>query len=301
MTCSIPHFSLQPKAVITMVFPLLFALNLSAQNSNNIYVVDFESDNKGNFEISNPLWITADNQDGYNNQPYFIDSILFVTAQWDDTQTDIFAYDLASRTRYQMTNSPESEYSPTPMPDEKAFSVVRVSADTNQYQQLWRVSYNLTSRPTLIMDRVYNVGYHLWLDEGTVMMFIVGNPRHRLNIYDVKEQTFKPVASNIGRCFKISPKGYPCFVDKSLTDDWFIKEYNPATREFKVIAETLPGSEDFEFTPDGYILMGKGQYLYSLKTYEEYKWVPIADLSHWGINNITRMAYGFGKLAIVTN
>lgn len=289
------------KVGTSLMFFLFFLSGTPAQNPFNIYVVDLDNTSSGEFFLSNPMLITANNSNGYNSQPVFIDSILFITSQRDGRQTDIYAFDLDQRIQYQMTATPESEYSPTPMPHGKGFSVVRVSADTNQYQQLWEIPYSLNRPPTKIMDRVYNVGYHCWLNEHSVMLFIVGNPRHRLNIYNTKDQTFRPVSSDIGRCLKISPRGNPCFVDKTLTDNWFIKEFNPVTREFTTIAETLPGSEDFEFTPDGYILMGKNQFLYSLKAYEEFNWVPIADLSHWGINNINRLAYANGKLAIVTN
>ena len=53
---------------------------------------------------------------GYDNQPSFTPdgrAILF-TSMRGGTQTDIYRYDVASGETARVTNTPESEYSPTP-------------------------------------------------------------------------------------------------------------------------------------------------------------------------------------------
>jgi len=52
-------------------------------------------------------------------------------------QADIYRYDLQSGATTQVTNTAESEYSPTLMPDRKNISVVRVEAD-GKTQRLWK-------------------------------------------------------------------------------------------------------------------------------------------------------------------
>jgi len=65
---------------------------------------------------------------GYDNQPAFLPggrSFLY-TVIGDDAQADIYRYDLAAGQSTRLTATTESEYSPTPLPQGRAFSVVRV-------------------------------------------------------------------------------------------------------------------------------------------------------------------------------
>src|SRR3989442_341427 len=55
---------------------------------------------------------------GYNNQPFFMPdgrSLLYTSIR--NKQADIYRYDLNTGATTQVTNTPESEYSPTLMPD----------------------------------------------------------------------------------------------------------------------------------------------------------------------------------------
>src|SRR5258708_425935 len=67
---------------------------------------------------------------GYNNQPFFMpdgQSVLYTSIR--NKQADIYRFDGRTDATAQVTNTPESEYSPTLMPDRKNISVVRVEAD----------------------------------------------------------------------------------------------------------------------------------------------------------------------------
>ena len=78
---------------------------------------------------------------GYNNQPSFLPdgrSIFYTSIR--DKQADIYRYDIRSGATSQITNTPESEYSPMLMPDGKNISVVRVEADGTQ--RLWKFPLN---------------------------------------------------------------------------------------------------------------------------------------------------------------
>ena len=281
---------------------LLCSTYLIGQNSSNVYVVDVSFSGSGKYEFSNPLFITDQNKNNYNNQPQFADSLLLISSDRGDDQTDIYCYDLISKTEYKLTQSRESEFSPTLMPNGDHISFIQVSADSNRYQQLWKIPTDLSSEPELVMDKVFRVGYHSWIADTKVLLFIVGSPRHLLQLYDTDSQTFESVAQNIGRCLQLSPAGNPSYVDKSFEDRWYLKLIDKSTLRSIVIAETLEGSEDFIWTPSGEIIMGKGSLLYALNASEANpKWRKIADFSHWGILNIKRLALGNGKLAIVTS
>src|SRR6516225_261684 len=71
---------------------------------------------------------------GYDNQPSFLPDgkALFYTSIRNGGTTDIYRYDIVSKTDHQITNTPEGEYSATVMPGGASFSVIRVEADSTQ-------------------------------------------------------------------------------------------------------------------------------------------------------------------------
>src|SRR5262245_48538340 len=82
--------------------------------------------------ILRPVNIT--NRPGYVTQPSFTPdgrSVLF-TSMRGGTQTDIYRYDIAPRAVVRVTDTPESEYSPTVTPDRAHISVIRVEPDGTQ-------------------------------------------------------------------------------------------------------------------------------------------------------------------------
>src|SRR5438067_13334593 len=119
---------------------------------------------------------------GYNNQPFFLPDghkILYTSIR--NSQADIYQYDLKSGKTTQVTSTPESEYSPTLMPDGKNISVVRVEKDGTQ--RLWK--FPLTGgTPSLILDKIKPVAYHLWIDDHTLALFVLGKP-NTLQIVDM--------------------------------------------------------------------------------------------------------------------
>src|SRR5262249_3472162 len=141
-----------------------------APPASDIYLVDLKRQHNGAMKFSQPMKIT--NTVGYNNQPSFMPdgkSILYTSIR--EKQADIFGYDLRTSKTVQNTNTPESEYSPTLMPDGKTISVVRVEADGTQ--RLWKFPL-AGGAPSLILEKTKPVGYHLWIDNYTLALFILG-------------------------------------------------------------------------------------------------------------------------------
>src|SRR5260370_13102819 len=124
---------------------------------SDIFIVNVKNDS-ANMRLGQPKRITS--WVGYNNQPSFTPdghSILFTSIR--DKQADIYRYDLRSGATTQITNTPESEFSPTSMPDGDFISVVRVEADGTQ--RLWKFPL-AGGQPSLILENIKPVGYHLW-------------------------------------------------------------------------------------------------------------------------------------------
>src|SRR5205085_2981521 len=118
-------------------------------------------------------------------------------------QTDIYRYDIASAATARVTDTPEGEYSPTVTPDGAHFSVIRVEAGGTQ--RLWR--FTLDGRnPELVLEDVKPVGYHAWIDDHTLALFVLGQPA-TLQLADTRSGKASEVARGILRSIQRIPRG----------------------------------------------------------------------------------------------
>ena len=67
------------------------------------------------------------------------------------------------------------------------------------------------------------------------------------------------------------------------------------------MAATLPQSEHMAWHPNGTMFMGKEHKLYKWTLNKDDQWILMADLSHYNLNGITRIAVSplGDKLAVV--
>jgi Tol biopolymer transport system component len=233
-------------------------------------------------EFSTPRNLTK--RKGYDNQPvFFPNHELFYTSIRLD-QADTFAINLQTGAERHIIITTESEYSPTLTPDEKYISVVRVEAD--KIQRLWKFPLK-GGPPTLVLENVKPVGYHLWLDENTLLLYILGEPAtlHRADIRTGKAQK---VADDIGRSLQRVPGSKAAsFVRKNEKGEWWIYQID-LEGNIKPIVQARPTEDhDFTWTPSGTILMAEGSKLFGYTPGKASDWQMIADLK---IPGITRLA-----------
>ncbi len=229
---------------------------------------------------------------GYNNQPFFTPdgkTILYTSIR--NKQADIYRYDLQTGVTTQVTNTPESEYSPTLMPDRKNISVVRVEAD-GKTQRLWKFPL-AGGAPSLVIEDIKGVGYHLWIDDHTLALFIVGDsgkPNY-LEIYDTRTSKSEFVVENPGRVLRRIPNQNKfSFVHKISNDHWEIKAFDLRTHTSSSLIQTLAGSEDYAWLPDGKLLMGKDSKLFAVIPLSGQKWSQADDFAVPGLQGISRIA-----------
>ena len=88
---------------------------------------------------------------------------------------------------------------------------------------------------------------------------------------------------------------------KVSDEEWWIERLDPADGTSERITLTLPGREDYAWTPEGEILMGDGGRLFAWS--EGSDWTEIADFSDLGVEGITRLAVSpdGAQVAIVAN
>ena len=277
---------------------LLLPLLLQAQSNTEIYVFDLKNSGE-KFSISKPINVTRQNH-GYDNQPHFLTdgSLYFVKTK--EGQTEVVQWDFKEGVGKELTHTPGgSEYSPTPIPGSTDFSAIRL--DTTGLQLLYRYSGRID--PKVILENVV-VGYHEWLDSTRLLTFVLGEPS-TLQLCDVKSQNCKVVDTNIGRSIHKIPgagNNLMSYISKK-GEAWEIRSFDPSTGETKKIIETLPNSEDLTWSPDGTIFMGRGNKLYTFKPGRDKKWKQIADLSDFGLQEISRLAVAprGDRIAIVVN
>ena len=237
---------------------------------------------------------------GYNNQPFFLPdghNILYTSIR--NGQADIYRYDLKSGQTTQVTNTPESEYSPTLMPDRKNISVVRVEKDGTQ--RLWKFPLAGGGQPSLILENVKPVGYHHWIDDHTLALFVLGatGKPNTLQIADTRTGKSEMVAENPGRILrKVPERNQFSFVHKISDQHWEIKYFDMRSHTIASFVETLPGVEDYAWL-NGALLMGKDSKLYAVRPFAGQKWTEVGDFSKSGIKRITRIAVSGNRIAIV--
>jgi tricorn protease-like protein len=253
--------------------------------ATDIFLVDLRTTPGGRLKLGQPVKIT--DWAGYNNQPSFLPdgrSIFFTSIR--DKQADIYRYDLRASATTRVTNTPESEYSPTLMPDGKSISVVRVEGDGAQ--RLWK--FPLTGgAPSVILENIKPVGYHLWIDGHTLALFILGKP-NTLQIADVNTGKAETIVDNPGRILRRVPhQDKFSFVHKVSDQEWLVQIFDLKTRSVETFIKTFTGAEDYAWTPSGILLMANGSKLFARKK-SDFAWVELTDFSNAGLKGITRIA-----------
>jgi hypothetical protein len=254
--------------------------------STEIFLAEMHS-RAGRLSLGQPVNIT--NREGYDNQPMFLPdgASLLYTSVRTGTLPDIYRYVLRDQSTTQMTRTPEGEYSPTPMPGGQFFSVIRVEAD--QTQRLWKFPF-AGGEPSLVLENIKPVGYHAWLDERTVALFVLGRPA-TLQLADLRTGQADTLERDIGRSLHQRPgRQTLTFVHKLSAEEWIIKELDPQTRRSEPLTRTLPGSEDFVWTPDGVLLSASGSKLFQFDPKKDKAWREVADFARAGLKGITRLA-----------
>ena len=247
----------------------------------------------------------ATDRDAYDNQPSFLldGSAILWTAALDRRQTETMRLEVTSGAEsgaargVQLTHTEASEFSPLQIPGQEAFSAIH---ELRGKQYLWR--YDLSGQPLgPIFATAEPVGYHAWANGQVVAMFILGDPA-TLQVGDALSGEIRIVAENPGRSVhRIPGTEEISFVRKVSDEEWWIERLDPVAGTTVRITRTLPGREDYAWTPEGEILMGDGSRLFAWS--EGGDWTEVADFSNFGVEGITRLAVSpdGARVAIVAN
>jgi dipeptidyl aminopeptidase/acylaminoacyl peptidase len=253
---------------------------------------------------------------GYDNQPSFTPdgaAVLFTSMRGDAKQSEIYRYDFGTAAGAsgagaltRLTETPESEYSPTVTPDGGHFSVIRVEADGTQ--RLWQFTMD-GKAPSLVLTDVKPVGYHAWADDRTLALFVLGKPA-TLQLADRTTGAATIAATDIGRSIqKIPGRNTVSFVLRDVpagsgTATLSVREFDPKTRAITPLVPVVSGATeaDLAWTPDGLLLMAHNGALYGWRRGDK-DWARLADLDALGLAGVSRMAVSpkGDRIAFVAN
>ena len=279
------------------LFLLIFMCSfLRAQESSEIYLFDLTRA-EDSYILSNPVNIS--NHSGYDNQPSFTTdnkNILFTSMR--NGQTDIALYNIESKERKWLTETPEDEYSPKSYPGEKKYFTC-VRKENTGTQLLYKYAYRNKAPEVVVPNTI--VAYYDWFDDKTLVIYVVGKDNEFLMVKNYKCNISYPLQYDVGRSFqKVESAQSVAFISKSHeTSEIYL--INPNTSESRYITDAIEGSEDMVWTPDAIVLMAKGDRIYKFRPNKDKNWSALEIDSDLPVANITRMAVSPDgtKIAIV--
>ncbi|WP_420602180.1 nuclear transport factor 2 family protein [Flagellimonas sp.] len=263
---------------------VLCSLSINSQVNTEVYLFDLKR-NGADLLLSNPKNIS--NNEGYDNQPSFMDdnTVLFSSTRAD--QTDIRRFNIeAGSTSSWISNTPTgSEYSPLKIPGKNAVSAIRL--DLDGLQRLYE--YNLKSgESTPILDK--KVGYHVWYNDHMLVSTVLVDNRMDLVISNLTDGSNKTVQRNVGRSLsKIPNSNLVSYISKKNTI-WEIKSLDPDSGATQKIANVPEKSEDICWLDANTILSGVGKSIVKFNTKSDKDWESVIDFKLDEINNISRIA-----------
>ncbi|MDX1408872.1 MAG: hypothetical protein R3330_12080, partial [Saprospiraceae bacterium] len=197
----------------------------------DLYLFQLVQDDTSRWHVHSPQFLSGFNLQGYTNQPEFMsDTVLYVSVRKSAAeQNDIYALDLDQLTVSQVISSPESEFSPLRRPDGETFSCIRQVHGDTMDQQVFIYPLDRSYNGYPAMSNLKTVGYHCWLNNDALALFLVGDPV-QLSLANVKERTHRIYATDIGRCLRRTANGELAYVHKYSTSFWYLKVLDTSTQ-----------------------------------------------------------------------
>lgn len=197
-------------------------------------------------------------REGYDNQPRFLPDGTILYTRGVGERTDIWRYDPAEDIHTAVTETPDqSEYSPTPTPD-GGFSAIVVEPDS--LQRLWRFALDGSDGAPLFPD-IAPVGYHAWLDDTRIGMFVLGDPA---TLQSGDAGALGPGSlhdTGIARSLNAIPGETAISYPVAVGSEFEVRALVSSETGLETTPLVTIPAQDHAWTPDGRILFGSGHRL----------------------------------------
>lgn len=271
-------------ALFILASLLLYSAPLKAQPNTEVFITDLSYQGE-TILFSSP--VNVSNNDGYDNQPSFYNDNVLLFSSTRQGQTDIAQYLYNKANTSWLTNTPEgSEYSPLKIPNEKAFSAVRL--DKDGLQRLYKYPLS-TGKPELLLKEL-KVGYHVWVLENLLVCTVLVEKGMDLVVVNFKDHTRYTFYKGVGRSLlKIPNSNLISFVAME-GGKAVLKSMDPVSGVTKELIPLPPGVQDLCWLPNGMVLVGKNNSLWGIKPGLDQDWRLLKTFENPEIGNISRIA-----------
>lgn len=270
------------KALLASLSPVF----LCAQLDTEIYLAAIQANESGK-TLGTPLNIS--NNEGYDNQPSFLDEDHILFSSTRNGQTDIALYSISRDTKTWISDTKDgSEYSPLKIPGKEAVSAIRLDADG--LQRLYAYDLGTGTWEELVKD--LKIGYHLWYNGHMLVCTVLIEDRMDLVVCNLKEGTHETVEKNVGRSLqKIPHSNLVSFIGKAGARP-AIKSLNPVSKSIETLQYIGDGKEDIAWLTRNQLLVGDQSALFVAKADTTKSWEPFHEFGHSELYKISRLAVG---------
>ena len=256
-------------------------------------------------------WTQVTDKPSYHNQPYFHlqSNSLFYTGMVANEQTDFFRYDLSTGVSQNLTQSKESEYSPTVMPKQDGLSGIIVDGDGMQW--LWQWTMDGQSKAKLLAAEP--IGYHVWLNDKEVLAFVLGKqsePIHTLQRFTINSSNTQGdvIDQHVGASLWAIPGTKAFSYSRMLDNKHQLMSYQVDDSRVNYLAELPSSSNYYAWAPDGFAITPahseEGQPSRQLVAWSgTTQWIDYLDLGDKCNAGISRLAISenYQYIAVVCN
>lgn len=267
-------------------FLLLFLVKLFVAQQPNTDVWLFNlAVKKGKAVVGKGQNIT--HREGYDNQPAWDaagKNIYYVSVR-ADKQSDVYVYDVSKKKHLALTKTPESEYSPTPLPNSTQLACVVVEKDSTQRIWTYDAKTGVMQKPLLNED---SVGYFLPFNKDTILYYKLTEP-HTLRAHALKTNKNVWICNAPIRGFKTVSSSAFIFGSKDSTHVSFYV-YDTHLQKAQWVCKYPSVSEDIVWHSVWGLLKSEGTLILQWdKTLQT--WQTLFDLSSFGLKRITRFCF----------
>lgn len=265
--------------LVTILIPFLCLSQLNTE----VFLFDLSQEN-GRFELSN--FKNISNNEGYDNQPSFMDNNTILYSGTRNGQTDIVEYNILTAEKRWICDTEGSEYSPLKIPGQDAASAIRLDKDGTQVLR----KYDLQSGASNILIDEIVIGYHIWFNGNILVSSVLEDGAMSLFTSPLNENQNYRWQKKVGRSLHNIPHSELVSYISKEKDIWEIKSLDPINGSTIPLFKSLPNSEDMCWLSNGTAIMANDGMLFGFHMIRDDDWIELVSLTEYGIKNITRLA-----------